>query len=396
MRRASQSSTTSTCSDRSSARSSAASRWETPDARAGSRTSSSTITGFGYCRRSARSTTASVGASTISVSSSPASAARPLARAPTPGAMAKLGRVARHYVSATARRKDLLYRAAERHRVALRLVHDARREKERPRILLFHERVAEAEELFAALHGAVRRRCRSRALAAVRLAPRQRRCSGSETGPLGVLVSVKSLIEGIDVPAADVGISVASTSSVRQRVQSLGRVLRRPFDDGARKEAEMHLIYVARHRGRGHLREGGLGRSDRGSGQSLLGLVPGPRCPAGAARRASSDASSDRGTGVGSARAASARRARAVARALPDREYSVDTSGTVTTASGAIVANTPRCRRDAAPRSRTARRPVLRNASPPAGDRLGSARRRAGRDGGRAVGRAIRPPQRFG
>jgi hypothetical protein len=57
---------------------------------------------------------------------------------------------------------------------------------------------------------------------------------------------VKSLIEGIDVPEADVGVSVASSASVRQRIQALGRVLRRSFDDAAeRKVAEMHVLYVA-------------------------------------------------------------------------------------------------------------------------------------------------------
>ena len=56
---------------------------------------------------------------------------------------------------------------------------------------------------------------------------------------------MKSLIEGIDVPAADTGISVASTSSVRQRVQALGRVLRRSVTEaGVAKVATMHLIYV--------------------------------------------------------------------------------------------------------------------------------------------------------
>ncbi len=65
------------------------------------------------------------------------------------------------------------------------------------------------------------------------------------TGRASVLVSVKSLIEGIDVPEAEVGISVASSSSVRQRVQALGRVLRRRFDDLGEKRAAMHLLYVA-------------------------------------------------------------------------------------------------------------------------------------------------------
>lgn len=54
---------------------------------------------------------------------------------------------------------------------------------------------------------------------------------------------MESLVEGIDVPDADVGVSVASSSSVRQRIQTLGRVLRRKFD-GEDKSAEMHLLYA--------------------------------------------------------------------------------------------------------------------------------------------------------
>ena len=156
----------------------------------------------------------------------------------------ELGQVAQQYITATARRKDLLYRAAERHRVAVRLVRAAHQQRERPRILLFHERVAEAEELFAALHEEFGDEV---GLEHSRL-PDGRRATTLQAfrdGTIDVLVSVKSLIEGIDVPAADVGISVASTSSVRQRVQSLGRVLRKPLEAGAAKDAEMHLIYVA-------------------------------------------------------------------------------------------------------------------------------------------------------
>lgn len=42
-----------------------------------------------------------------------------------------------------------------------------------------------------------------------------------------VMLSVRALIEGVDVPAANVGIIRASSSSVRQRIQTTGRVLRK-------------------------------------------------------------------------------------------------------------------------------------------------------------------------
>lgn len=254
------------------------------------------------------------------------------------GSRGELGSVARHYVSATARRKDLLYRAAERARVALRLVHSALREKERPRILLFHERVAEAEELFAALQEELGD---SVGLEHSRLSDTRRTATlqGFRDGTLGVLVSVKSLIEGIDVPAADVGISVASTSSVRQRVQSLGRVLRRPFDDGASKEAEMHLIYVAET-----VDEVIYAKEDWAdlTGEAANRYWAWSTDPDAPPERRDEPPRTPRPTEEQEWNRFGQRPPTEPVQwlgVLPEREYRVDTSGTVTTASGALVAN---------------------------------------------------------
>lgn len=152
----------------------------------------------------------------------------------------ELAKIAGAWLGATAKRKDLLFRATERERVAIAL---AKRALRAPgaRVLLFHERVDEASAIFSQLHGLFGN---SVALEHSRLPDRERRDAllRFSTGDVQVLVSVKSLVEGIDVPAADVGISVAATSSVRQRIQSLGRVLRRSSE---RKVAQMDLIYVA-------------------------------------------------------------------------------------------------------------------------------------------------------
>jgi superfamily II DNA or RNA helicase len=155
-----------------------------------------------------------------------------------------LGDLARSYVGATARRKDLLYRAEERSRVASRLVVDSLNAGKR-RVLLFHERVAEANTLYDLLTEQVD--ASVLALEHSQLPEGQRRAALQRfrSGDARVLVSVRSLIEGIDVPDADVGISVASNASVRQRIQAMGRVLRRTFGDGPAKEADMHLLYVA-------------------------------------------------------------------------------------------------------------------------------------------------------
>jgi hypothetical protein len=68
-----------------------------------------------------------------------------------------------------------------------------------------------------------------------------------------VLVSVKSAVEGIDLPDADLGIVVASSSSIRQRIQTLGRILRplrgtdgRPLPKSAyagHPPRTLHLLY---------------------------------------------------------------------------------------------------------------------------------------------------------
>lgn len=155
------------------------------------------------------------------------------------------GDAARVWVQLTTQRKDLLYRSRERGRVAQLLVQVLFAGDSRPRAILFHERIQEAVELHAALESA---------LPAIRIEleysglPTRRREEALRAfaeGEAPVLVSVKSLIEGIDVPQADTGISVASTSAVRQRVQALGRVLRRAVtEEGDAKVSTMHLIYV--------------------------------------------------------------------------------------------------------------------------------------------------------
>lgn len=148
---------------------------------------------------------------------------------------------ARAYVAVVALRKDLLYRAQERSRVVAALVADVSHRTPAPRVMLFHERIDEAAQLHAALAASGL----SAGLEHSRLpsSTRQLALEQFADGTVPILVSVKSLVEGIDVPDADIGFSVASSSSVRQRVQALGRVLRRRFD-GTRKNAEMHLVYV--------------------------------------------------------------------------------------------------------------------------------------------------------
>lgn len=61
-------------------------------------------------------------------------------------------------------------------------------------------------------------------------------------GFANVMLSVKALVEGVDVPSADVGIVRVSNSSVRQRIQTLGRVLRTGRDET--RHSELYVLYA--------------------------------------------------------------------------------------------------------------------------------------------------------
>jgi hypothetical protein len=62
-------------------------------------------------------------------------------------------------------------------------------------------------------------------------------------GAAQIIVSAKSLIEGFNVPTADIGVIVAASSSVRQRIQTLGRLLRRGTSQ--KKHARLVVLFAA-------------------------------------------------------------------------------------------------------------------------------------------------------
>lgn len=57
-----------------------------------------------------------------------------------------------------------------------------------------------------------------------------------------VMYSVKALIEGVDVPNADTGIVRVSSGSVRQRIQTLGRILR--TGDDPEEVSQLYVLYA--------------------------------------------------------------------------------------------------------------------------------------------------------
>ncbi len=154
-----------------------------------------------------------------------------------------LAGLASRFVNDTSRRKQLLYRAQSRRDATLALVQETLETSAGARVILFHESIDEVIRLFELLesegvpavmeHSQLSAELRDTSLELFR------------RGIAQVVVSARSLIEGFNVPEADLGIIVASSSSPRQRIQSIGRVLRRHRgSEGDEKTSRICVLYI--------------------------------------------------------------------------------------------------------------------------------------------------------
>jgi superfamily II DNA or RNA helicase len=155
----------------------------------------------------------------------------------------RANRTAARFILDTRERKELLYRIKARHLAVEILLRSELEAQPDSRAILFHESIDAVMQLFNRL-----RQLRFRVVAEHSDLPDSYRDQSLDLfrrGVANVIVSAKSLIEGFNVPAADVGIIVASSSSVRQRIQSLGRVLRRHRGPGGEeKTSVIHVLYA--------------------------------------------------------------------------------------------------------------------------------------------------------
>jgi superfamily II DNA or RNA helicase len=142
------------------------------------------------------------------------------------------------FISLTSRRKRLLYRADSRIAAALAFLREGLADPA-SRAIVFHELIEETESLY----GDAVRSGLPAVLEHSQLpgALRDGNIELFRRGTARVVVSAKSLIEGFNVPAADLGIIAASTGSARQRIQSLGRMLRKKADG---RTARVIVLYI--------------------------------------------------------------------------------------------------------------------------------------------------------
>jgi superfamily II DNA or RNA helicase len=148
-------------------------------------------------------------------------------------------------ISLTSERKRLLYRMRERSAAVREILQVAFAENPETKAILFHESIDEVMNLFTMLrqggysvvaeHSGFPDDMRSESLRLFRTAKAQ------------VIVSARSLIEGFNIPSADLGIIVAASSSIRQRVQTLGRLLRKNhLANGSEKQATLYVLYASK------------------------------------------------------------------------------------------------------------------------------------------------------
>jgi RNA polymerase primary sigma factor len=145
-------------------------------------------------------------------------------------------RLVRALQGSVSRRQQVLHGASARMGFVEWLFCDAR---PGGRTLLFHERIEECEELAATLNAlGVRAAAHHSGLSKTE---RQDVLRGFRRGFTRAVVAPRTLDEGIDVPDADLGVIVAGSKRMRQRIQRAGRVLRKTQGKDA---ARVFVLYI--------------------------------------------------------------------------------------------------------------------------------------------------------
>ena len=147
------------------------------------------------------------------------------------------------YLSLLSERKRFLYRIKSRSSAVEQILQNHFKENQDAKAILFHESIEEVMRLFEML-----RRLGFEVVAEHSRFPDPMRAKSIHLfrdGIARVIVSARSLIEGFNVPSADIGIVVAASASVRQRIQTLGRLLRKNRqNDGTEKGAKLFVLYA--------------------------------------------------------------------------------------------------------------------------------------------------------
>ncbi|WP_207455053.1 DEAD/DEAH box helicase [Azospirillum sp. SYSU D00513] len=147
---------------------------------------------------------------------------------------------AHQFIQLTTERKILLYKMTSRVDAVKLIIEQALSYDIKSKVIIFHESIEEVNRIYKILvdHGYPVRVEHSKLTGT----EREKAIQDFRSGSAQIIVSAKSLIEGFDAPSADIGIIVAASSSVRQRIQTLGRLLRKGQDKV--KQARLIIFYA--------------------------------------------------------------------------------------------------------------------------------------------------------
>ncbi len=149
----------------------------------------------------------------------------------------RLAETAAQYMMLSYKRKSLVCQASSRIACACELIE---RLDPQERILIFGERIEQAEELYQRLqeqypgrvgryHSKMGPQANKNALERFRM------------GELRILIACKGMDEGVDIPEVSVGIILSGTSAQRQRTQRLGRIVRK---QEGKERASLYYLHM--------------------------------------------------------------------------------------------------------------------------------------------------------
>ena len=149
----------------------------------------------------------------------------------------KIAENASLYMSLAYKRKSLVCMASARCACAFDLV---QRLDEKEKILIFSERTAQADALYCLLQKSCPEKV-GRYHSKMGELANKNALERFRTGSIRILITCKAIDEGIDVPDASVGIILSGTSTQRQRIQRLGRIIRQK---DAKEQAALYYLHI--------------------------------------------------------------------------------------------------------------------------------------------------------
>lgn len=149
----------------------------------------------------------------------------------------KIAETALKYIHLSYRRKSLVCMASARISCALGLI---KRLASHEKILVFGERISQAEELYALLQEQYPGRI-GRYHSKMGEQANKNILERFREGDIRILITCKAMDEGVDIPDASVGVILSGTSVQRQRVQRLGRIIRKKK---GKSRASLYYLHI--------------------------------------------------------------------------------------------------------------------------------------------------------